>query len=137
LADAEGECAKADTDGCSTADTSCVPSPLGNVSSVGSTLGASRLSSPTGTLSPGAGGFPALWLAGLVPQMLIGSPELPTEGSGLHHFGTCKPCAFFFKGGCSNGVACGFCHLCPPGEKELRKRERKAMRRGMRTWPQL
>jgi len=64
----------------------------------------------------------------------LGSPELPCKGSVLHRWGACKPCAFFQivtddKGGCKNGVECTFCHLCEPGEKKRRKKERQAIKR--------
>lgn len=72
------------------------------------------------------------WNQQLAPRGLsLGSPDCPTSGSRGHHFGQCKPCAFVFKGGCSNGVDCRFCHLCMPGEKKRRKKERKAIRREM------
>jgi len=64
-------------------------------------------------------------------EVTLGTPDCPTAGSRGHHFGQCKPCAFVFKGGCSNGVECRFCHLCLPGEKKRRKKERKALRREM------
>ncbi|CAK0901866.1 unnamed protein product, partial [Prorocentrum cordatum] len=51
-----------------------------------------------------------------------------------HYLGICKPCAFVFKGGCSSGTVCGFCHLCPPEDKKLRKRLWKERRtRGRRS----
>lgn len=53
----------------------------------------------------------------------------PTVGSQAHHLGECKPCAFVFKEGCANGVACKFCHLCDPNAKKRRKRERLLARR--------
>jgi hypothetical protein len=56
----------------------------------------------------------------------------PSRGSSLHQFGACKPCAFFVKDSCSNGDDCQFCHLCAPGEKKRRKKERMTIRRDMR-----
>jgi len=53
--------------------------------------------------------------------------ELPSKGSALHPWGACKPCAFVFEVGCANGVNCQFCHLCEPGEKKRRKKERRRM----------
>merc|ERR1719215_2133989 len=46
-------------------------------------------------------------------------------GSPLHRSGRCKPCAFFHTKGCQNDKKCQFCHLCPPGEKQRRKRLRE------------
>jgi len=51
----------------------------------------------------------------------------PSVGSAQHRTGRCKPCAFFHTKGCQNDKACQFCHLCPPGEKQRRKRLRERM----------
>eukprot|EP00931_Biecheleriopsis_adriatica_P090713 TRINITY_DN64648_c0_g1_i1.p1 TRINITY_DN64648_c0_g1~~TRINITY_DN64648_c0_g1_i1.p1 ORF type:complete len:535 (-),score=83.09 TRINITY_DN64648_c0_g1_i1:106-1710(-) len=59
----------------------------------------------------------------------LGSPELPSRGSALHRWAACKPCAFVFADGCQNGVECQFCHLCDPGEKKRRKKERSALKK--------
>mmetsp|Transcript_5170 Transcript_5170/g.9338 ORF Transcript_5170/g.9338 Transcript_5170/m.9338 type:complete len:135 (+) Transcript_5170:150-554(+) len=53
------------------------------------------------------------------------SLRLPSVGSLSHDAGTCKPCVFLFKEGCNSGKNCSFCHLCPPGEKKRRKKERR------------
>jgi len=55
--------------------------------------------------------------------------EVPNRGSAVHRWGACKPCAFVHKGGCETGVDCQFCHLCEPGEKKRRKKERRVVRR--------
>jgi len=55
--------------------------------------------------------------------------DFPTKGSAKHHLGLCKPCAFVFKNGCNSGWDCEFCHICEPGEKKRRKKERKQIRR--------
>jgi len=56
----------------------------------------------------------------------LGSPLCPTAGSAQHHLGACRPCAHAHSArGCKNGVGCGFCHLCPPGEL---KRQQKVKR---------
>lgn len=60
----------------------------------------------------------------------LGSPGMPTVGSVGHWFGTCKPCAFAFKG-CQNGSACQFCHLCLPGEKQRRRKLSKMAHKEM------
>jgi len=52
----------------------------------------------------------------------LGSPELPSRGSALHKWFTCKPCAFVRQGVCKNDVNCPFCHLCEPGEKKRRRK---------------
>lgn len=52
----------------------------------------------------------------------------PSVGSLGHKTGRCKPCAFFHTRGCENGMSCVFCHLCPPGEKQRRKRLQEHLR---------
>jgi len=62
----------------------------------------------------------------------LGPDELPSRGSALHRYGACKPCAFIYREGCMGGVDCQFCHLCEPGERQARKKERLAMKRDAR-----
>jgi len=50
--------------------------------------------------------------------------QFPTIGSAGHFTGHCKPCAFVGTKGCTSGYECTFCHLCAPGEKKRRKREK-------------
>eukprot|EP00746_Dinoflagellata_sp_MGD_P162898 gnl/MRDRNA2_/MRDRNA2_90646_c0_seq1.p1 gnl/MRDRNA2_/MRDRNA2_90646_c0~~gnl/MRDRNA2_/MRDRNA2_90646_c0_seq1.p1 ORF type:complete len:359 (+),score=76.16 gnl/MRDRNA2_/MRDRNA2_90646_c0_seq1:76-1077(+) len=54
-------------------------------------------------------------------------------GSTGHHFGRCKPCAFFWKSGCQAGQACQFCHTCPPDEKKKRTKNKLAWRKAMKA----
>lgn len=54
-----------------------------------------------------------------------GSFELPSIGSLGHPTGDCRPCAFLHTKGCSTGPACKFCHLCGPGERKRRLREKR------------
>jgi hypothetical protein len=61
----------------------------------------------------------------MIQQFALGSPEMPTIGSSEHASGLCKPCSFFHKNGCENGVQCIFCHLCEPNEKRRRQKEKK------------
>jgi len=68
---------------------------------------------------------PAAAPAGVASQAAIDS----IAGSRAHDLGLCKPCAFVFKEGCLNGDSCMFCHLCQPGEKRRRRKERLAQRR--------
>merc|ERR1712187_486505 len=63
------------------------------------------------------------------PGPALGSCELPSKGSVGHSRGRCKPCAFFHNRGCENGIMCEFCHLCVPGEKKRRHKEKVANRR--------
>jgi len=59
-----------------------------------------------------------------------GLTELMTSGSASHQAGQCKPCAFAWKPvGCQDGPACKFCHLCPAGEKQRRKRVLRQIQR--------
>jgi len=64
-----------------------------------------------------------------VSEPALGSSELPSKGSALHAYRACKPCAFFYQEGCSNKEQCAFCHLCEPGERKRRKKERRMARR--------
>lgn len=66
-----------------------------------------------------------LRLASVLLMPELGSPERPTEGSTNHRTNNCKPCAFLHTKGCFNGAQCPFCHLCEPGEKKRRQKERK------------
>jgi len=59
-------------------------------------------------------------------QSLTSDKVLPSAGSANHGLGLCRPCGFLYKGGCSEGVKCTFCHICLPGSIELeRKMKRK------------
>merc|ERR1712176_357735 len=58
----------------------------------------------------------------------LGSSELPSAGSAGHAAGRCKPCAFVHTKGCENGIMCEFCHLCEPGEKKRRHKEKLSNR---------
>lgn len=62
----------------------------------------------------------------------VENTELPSAGSAGHESGQCKPCAFFSTKGCQNGVQCQFCHLCEPGEKKRRRKEKMQFRSTMR-----
>jgi len=74
-------------------------------------------------------GPPVLGLSNSPPWPQLGSPALPTVGSASHQQGFCWPCPFYHTTGCANGVDCTFCHLCKPGEKNRRRKERLATRR--------
>eukprot|EP00929_Paragymnodinium_shiwhaense_P018878 TRINITY_DN13053_c0_g1_i1.p2 TRINITY_DN13053_c0_g1~~TRINITY_DN13053_c0_g1_i1.p2 ORF type:complete len:282 (-),score=39.57 TRINITY_DN13053_c0_g1_i1:678-1523(-) len=57
----------------------------------------------------------------------LGTHDFPTVGSMGHYLGQCKPCAFAHdpNAGCNSGKGCSFCHLCAPGEKKRRRKEKK------------
>jgi len=67
-----------------------------------------------------------------LPEPELGSPECPTIGSKAHFYGTCKPCAFLYTKGCSNGASCPFCHLCDAGEKKRRSKDKRAVKQNAR-----
>jgi hypothetical protein len=69
-----------------------------------------------------------------VNGVLVTDP--PTRGSMNHGVGRCKPCAFVHTKGCGNGFECPFCHLCAPGEKKKRRKEKLEARRTMREMRQ-
>jgi len=48
--------------------------------------------------------------------------ELPSIGSESHFDGSCKRCAFFPKGRCTNGKDCTHCHFSHEPRSRLRKR---------------
>jgi len=50
---------------------------------------------------------------------------LPSLGSIGHSVGNCKPCGFLHKAGCGSGAQCNYCHICEPGEKKRRQREKR------------
>jgi len=60
-------------------------------------------------------------------QLMLGSAAVPSVGSLGHATHRCKPCAFFARSGCANGVQCGFCHLCDVGEKKRRRKEKRSL----------
>lgn len=66
------------------------------------------------------------------PGPALGSPEMPSTGSAGHGGGRCKPCAFIHNKGCENGIVCQFCHLCEPGEKKRRHKEKLSNRRKLK-----
>jgi len=58
---------------------------------------------------------------------------LPSLGSLGHDHGCCKPCGFVHhKDGCSAGVSCSFCHLCPPGTIERQRQNKRQLVRAAR-----
>jgi hypothetical protein len=60
-------------------------------------------------------------------NLQLGSVDVPSLGSLGHNNRRCKPCAFVTRRGCVNGIHCKFCHLCGPGEKKLRRKEKRAL----------
>jgi len=63
--------------------------------------------------------FPEGAVVGSGPAMIC---DAFSRGSLLHGTGQCKPCAFFHTKGCQSAARCLFCHLCPPREKQRRKK---------------
>eukprot|EP00931_Biecheleriopsis_adriatica_P066951 TRINITY_DN4116_c0_g1_i1.p1 TRINITY_DN4116_c0_g1~~TRINITY_DN4116_c0_g1_i1.p1 ORF type:complete len:303 (+),score=55.89 TRINITY_DN4116_c0_g1_i1:35-943(+) len=66
----------------------------------------------------------------------LGTGELPSKGSAGHRRAFCKPCAFYHTKGCESGVDCLFCHLCQPGEKTRRRKERIMFRQQAQNYSQ-
>lgn len=58
--------------------------------------------------------------------------DIASKGSSLHASGKCRPCAFLHTKGCENGLNCEFCHLCEPGEKKKRRKEKLESQRDYR-----
>lgn len=66
-----------------------------------------------------------------IPSEAFGMP-FPSKGSLGHYDRNCKPCAFLNTKGCENGYECPFCHLCEPGEKKRRRKEKMQLRNAVR-----
>mmetsp|Transcript_60322 Transcript_60322/g.188956 ORF Transcript_60322/g.188956 Transcript_60322/m.188956 type:complete len:331 (-) Transcript_60322:109-1101(-) len=48
-----------------------------------------------------------------------------SRGAVLHGAGGCRPCAWYWRPqGCSNGMDCCHCHMCPAGEVKARRKAR-------------
>jgi len=73
--------------------------------------------------------------AGLCAPPGLDPPEgMPSHGSVLHQFGTCRPCGWFWKsGGCQNGSECQHCHLCPESVVKQHKKAKQTMGRVQRA----
>lgn len=95
-------------------------------------LGAFHKSPPP---SPAGAGF-LRKMSGQSTDFLAAPPglgrALPSKGSAGHERRECKPCAFMHTKGCSSGVDCQFCHLCPPGEKQRRQKDKRQFFGSMR-----
>merc|ERR1712159_916576 len=61
--------------------------------------------------------------------------RLPSVGSAEHSIGLCSPCGFVHHTkGCAAGADCKFCHLCPPGTiEQKRKMKRKMVRSALQA----
>jgi len=93
--------------------------------------GDGKMVAPGSPISPMVARAAEAGSRGAAPPAL-GSAGLPSRGSALHRWGSCKPCAFFHQEGCRNGTNCEFCHLCDAGARKRRKYERLASMRAAR-----
>lgn len=141
-----GDCDKdASVSECSTADTEEADessSLAGSYYCPGDVLKMSAQVS-RGGLEASARSQQVIQLETVLPEETCGSPGCPSIGSVGHHLGMCKPCDFMFRGdGCRADSKCQYCHLCPPGETQRRKKVKKAAARMMtrmtatQAWPQ-
>jgi len=72
-------------------------------------------------------------IAQLVDRTRMEFLKMPGNG---HGHGRCKPCGFVHhKDGCSAGVGCNFCHLCPPGTIERQRQNKRQLVRAARRDP--
>jgi hypothetical protein len=119
-------------------DTEMEPSPDEPTASIDTSKANSTLPSMPefeheGVPPPPVGAAPVhaavIRLAEAIAPPELGSKELPSIGSMLHHKGECKPCTFFHTRGCENKEDCQFCHLCRPGEKKKRLKVAKRAQR--------
>jgi len=104
---------------CGTADSlgsiSTLASGRGRCTSQGSFASSSTWEEPSATSVPDAA---------LPVRAVRGEWSVGAEG---HAVQQCKPCAFLdSRKGCLQGSACMYCHLCEPGEKKRRQREKKS-----------
>jgi len=75
---------------------------------------------------------PILRLADAIAEHSPDLAEMPTLGPASHILGNCRPCAFYYTKGCGNGTQCSFCHICPPGEKKRRQKDKAVLCREMK-----
>mmetsp|Transcript_52019 Transcript_52019/g.113184 ORF Transcript_52019/g.113184 Transcript_52019/m.113184 type:complete len:268 (+) Transcript_52019:180-983(+) len=52
-----------------------------------------------------------------VPPPPAPPAALPSIGTAKHFSGNCSPCHFWFRGDCSNGSNCNYCHVAHEGQK--------------------
>lgn len=63
----------------------------------------------------------------LLPEETCGFPGCPSIGSAGHRLGMCRPCDFRYRSdGCRAGSRCQYCHLCPHGERQHRRKKAAA-----------
>jgi hypothetical protein len=83
-------------------------------------------------LAPPLNDQAAYWMPPMPSMQTQGNQGILSAGSAGHNKGCCKPCAFLYKeGGCMSGALCKYCHLCPPGEKQRRKRQMRYMQKSL------
>lgn len=59
--------------------------------------------------------------------------KISSIGSMYDHFeGTCSPCIFWFRGECSNGILCKWCHFQHEGQKNRRYKPNRRVRMARR-----
>lgn len=63
------------------------------------------------------------------------APLADAQSNDAHVRGDCRPCAYFWykEDGCRNADSCKFCHDCPRGEIQRKKKEKKAKRRAIKA----
>lgn len=103
----------------------------------GANTSASASPSPQGGSESGSdadppSGVAQAWLSCATEPASATAGAHPSIGSEGHDSKLCKPCAFYHTKGCTSGKSCLFCHICPPHEKQDRKRLRR--RQCQNTW---
>lgn len=85
---------------------------------------------PLPTPPPRSDNSPANLPLGGSPSSCRFLTTAPALDDAQHHgSGICRPCAFFHRKGCSNGLQCSFCHSCGPGEKKRRQKDKLTVQR--------
>jgi len=112
-----------------------VPQPVGKVGQTEFAMEMAmapvpELVAPEPVMLPGSTPYACAYVPSQAPMHWTGNNgELPSLGSANHGIGQCKPCAFHHTKGCQRGAGCTFCHLCLPGEKKRRQKEKQAVAR--------
>lgn len=58
--------------------------------------------------------------------------EISSIGSKKHSLGDCTPCIFWFRGICTKGLNCTYCHFRHEGQKSKRHKPNKRTRQALR-----
>merc|ERR1711907_297286 len=89
----------------------CMPPPTRPPNIEAPKMGTLPASIPPPSYTPAPELASMLRLSAAVHPPELGTSDLPSLGSMLHHRGECKPCSFFHTNRCTSKELCQFCHL--------------------------